>query len=110
MFKKSAFFTAPWVWGFTAVSVRVVHPKDMWAGHRCLGLRVWHGMCMHVQGYSFSASVVHLQGFVFDDFLAAYVPAIVKTHPNAAQTFPIEDKLLHFLSGPEKVPSPSPGQ
>ena len=27
VFKKGAFFTVPWVWGFTAVSVRVVHPK-----------------------------------------------------------------------------------
>ena len=27
IFKKSAFFTAPWVWGFTTVRVHVVHPK-----------------------------------------------------------------------------------
>ena len=41
-------------------------------------------------------------GFVYDEFLRAYVPPLVKQHPYAHAAFPIQDQVLEFVSAPDR--------
>ena len=42
-------------------------------------------------------------GFIYDDFLAAYVPSLVKLDPYARDMFGIDEKVAEFVGSPQQV-------